>query len=157
MLIMMIPQLIIKYFGVFKKKKKNQTHFLLFLHLLPPFLFLLHPTPGFSNFWDLLPLLLQFFWPWNQPLMGAQWPRAEPTCCIQMWPHAIITAFPALNKHSFNRLSSHALMNFYISWRTFLNSHLIPAKHSRSYVSNFHFKGFMGGSFFLFARLDGWD
>lgn len=88
--------------------------------LLPLFLFLLYSPQVFSNFLDLLPLLLRFCWPWNQLLMGTQWPRAEPTRCIQMWPPAIITAFPALNKHSFNCLSSHAFMNLYIIHCTFL-------------------------------------
>lgn len=67
-----------------------------------------------QTFWDLLPLLLQFCWPWNRLLMATQWPRAEPTCCIQMWPPAIITESPTLYKHSFNSLSSHVFMNLYI-------------------------------------------
>lgn len=75
----------------------------------PPFLLLYSPQV-FSNFWDLLPPLLPSCWPWNQFLMGAQWPRAEPTCCIQMWPPAIISRLPTLYKHSFNKLSSRALL-----------------------------------------------
>lgn len=78
------------------------------------FFFLLYSLQILSNFWDLLPLLLQFCWPWNQFLMGTQWPRAGPTCCIQMWPPATIRPFPTLYKHSFNILSSHALMNLHI-------------------------------------------
>lgn len=67
---------------------------------------------------DPLPLLLGFCWPWNQFLMGTQWPRAEPTCCIQMWPPAIISRLPTLYKHSFNNLSSQLLSTctFVPSW-----------------------------------------
>lgn len=67
---------------------------------------------------DPLPLLLGFCWPWNQFLMGTQWPRAEPTCCIQMWPPAIISRLPTLYKHSFNNLSSQLLSTstFVSSW-----------------------------------------
>lgn len=68
---------------------------------------------SFQTFLDLLPLLLRFCWPWNRLLMGTQWPRAEPTRCIQMWPPAIIAEFPTLNKHSFNSLSSGPFMNLY--------------------------------------------
>lgn len=41
--------------------------------------------------------------------MATQWPRAEPTCCIQMRPPAIISRPPTLYKHSFNSLSSRLL------------------------------------------------
>lgn len=111
-----------------KNSSKLQiSSFLLFFSHLPPslllipFLFLLYSPQAFSNFRDLLPLLLRLCWPWNQSLMGTQWPRAEPARCIQMWPHAIVAAFPALNKHSLNSLLSHAFMNFYISCWAFLN------------------------------------
>lgn len=74
--------------------------------LLLPFFFLLYSLLVLSDFWELLPLLLRFCWPWNQRLMWTQRPRAEPTCCIQMGAAAIIRPFPALHKHSFNILSS---------------------------------------------------
>lgn len=85
-------------------------------HALPLFFFFLYSLQVLSNFLDLLPLLLQFCWPWNQFLMGTQWPRAEPTCCIQMWPPAIISRLPTLYKQSFNNLSSHGLINLHISY-----------------------------------------
>lgn len=99
------------------------SHFF-FLICLQPLLLLLFSSSSFlsplfsqvlSNFSDLLPLLLQFCWPWNQFLMGTQWPRAGPTCCIQICPPAIISHCPTLCKHSFNNLSSYESAHFRLS------------------------------------------
>lgn len=82
----------------------------LFSFVLSPSFSSLFLPPLFSSrpfrLSELLPLLLRFCWPWNQRLMWTQRPRAEPTCCIQMWAAAIIRPFPALHKHSVNILSS---------------------------------------------------
>lgn len=80
---------------------KTHTHFnhflflLLLLLLLHLFSFCFYSPRVLSNFSDLLPPLWWFCWPWNRPLMETQWPRAGRSCCIQMWPHAIIRALAA--------------------------------------------------------------
>lgn len=92
---------------------------------LPPLFFLLYSLQVLSNFSDLLPLLLQFCCPWNQFLMATQWPRAGPTCCIQMCPPAIISPCPTLYKHSFNNLSSYESAHFR-SWNVAKCSYIKP-------------------------------
>lgn len=68
--------------------------------------------------------------------MGTQWPRAEPTRCIQMWPPAIIAELPTLNKHSFNSLSSGPFMNLYIIHSAFVYYSFQLQQSTRKYISS---------------------